>query len=155
MTGWDYGRPEDSSYENLFKLALGLKVSHKDIRELYRRMIFNIVFANTDDHLKNHSFIYDRLKDTWNLSPAYDITYPVDALHKFLNTPRALSINGKRIDINLEDVMSIAETYTIKNPIKIIEEVQSVIPEWQNIARNLEITDAVRLSISKDFNALR
>jgi serine/threonine-protein kinase HipA len=155
LTGWDYGRPEDSSYENLFKLALGLKVPHKDIRELYRRMIFNVVFANTDDHLKNHSFIYDNVKDSWNLSPAYDITYPIDALHKFLKTARALSINGKRIDINLEDVLSIAEAMVIKNPIKIIEEVQGVIPEWNKIARELEVPEAVSLSIIKDFKTLR
>lgn len=155
LTGWDYSKPDNSSYESLFKLAMGLKVPHKDIRELYRRMIFNVVFANTDDHLKNHSFIYDKWNDSWNLSPAYDITYPIDALHKFLHTARALSINGKRIAITLEDVLSIAETMVIKNPIKIIEEVQSAIPKWENIARNLEIPDAVRLSISKDFNVLR
>lgn len=155
LTGWDYSKPEDSSYESLFKLALGLKVPHKDIRELYRRMIFNVVFANTDDHLKNHSFIYYKSNDSWNLSPAYDITYPIDALHKFLHTARALSINGKRIDINLKDVLSIAESMVIKNPMKIIQEVQDVIPEWENIARKLEIPEAVRLSISKDFNTLR
>ncbi|MDN3673750.1 HipA domain-containing protein [Flavobacterium branchiarum] len=62
LTGWDYGKPEHSSYERLFQLAVGLKVPHKDIRELYRRMIFNVVFANTDDHLKNHSFIYMKRK---------------------------------------------------------------------------------------------
>jgi serine/threonine-protein kinase HipA len=132
-----------------------LKVPHKDIRELYRRMIFNVVFANTDDHLKNHSFIYDNVKDSWNLCPAYDITYPIDALHKFLKTARALSINGKRIDINLEDVLSIAEAMVIKNPIKIIEEVQGVIPEWNKIARELEVPEAVSLSIIKDFKTLR
>lgn len=155
LTGWDYSKPENSSYESLFKLAIGLKVPHKDIRELYCRMIFNVVFANTDDHLKNHSFIYDKLNDSWNLSPAYDITYPIDALHKFLHTARALSINGKRIDINLKDVLSIAETMVIKNPMKIIKEVQDVIPQWDSIARNLEIPETVRLSISKDFNILR
>lgn len=154
LTGWDYSKPENSSYENLFELALGLKVSHKDIRELYRRMIFNIVFANTDDHLKNHSFIYDMVKDSWNLSPAYDITYPIDALHKFLNTSRALSINGKRININLEDVLIIAESMVIKNPIKIIQEVQDVIPQWKKIACRLEVPEAVRLSIHKDFKTL-
>jgi serine/threonine-protein kinase HipA len=65
LTGWDYGKPEHTSYESLFQLAMGLKVPHKDIRELYRRMIFNVVFANTDDHLKNYSFIYDEEKDVW------------------------------------------------------------------------------------------
>lgn len=91
--------------------------------------------------MKNHSFIYDSRKDSWNLSPAYDITYPIDALHKFLNTPRALSINGKRININLKDVLSLAEAMVIKNTMKIIREIQDVIPEWEKIAQKLEVPD--------------
>jgi serine/threonine-protein kinase HipA len=154
LTGWDYGKPEHSSYERLFQLAMGLKVPHKDIRELYRRMIFNVVFANTDDHLKNHSFIYDKEKDVWNLSPAYDVTYPIDALRKFLNTPRALSINGKRLDIVLDDVLPLAEEMAIKNPSKIILEVQNVIAQWENTALKFKIPEAVQVSISKDFSPL-
>lgn len=154
LTGWDYGKPEHSSYERLFQLAVGLKVPHKDIRELYRRMIFNVVFANTDDHLKNHSFIYDEEKDGWNLGPAYDVTYPIDALRKFLNTPRALSINGKRLKIVLDDVLPLAEEMAIKNPTKIIQEVQNAIAQWDDIAGKSQIPEAVQSSISKDFSPL-
>lgn len=154
LTGWDYGKPEHSSYERLFQLAVGLKVPHKDIRELYRRMIFNVVFANTDDHLKNHSFIYDEEKDAWNLGPAYDVTYPIDALRKFLNTPRALSINGKRLKIVLDDVLPLAEEMAIKNPIKIINEVQNVIAQWEDISGEFLIPEKVRSSIIKDFSPL-
>ena len=154
LTGWDYSKPEDSSYERLFELAIGLKISHKDINALFRRMIFNIVFANTDDHLKNHSFIYDKVNDVWNLGPAYDVTYPIDALHKFLITPRALSINGKRTNIVLEDVLTIAEMFTIKNPLKIIQQIEKVVPEWEALARQLDVPSEVLLSIQKDFRML-
>lgn len=154
LTGWDYSKPEHSSYERLFQLAFDLKIPHKDIRELYRRMIFNVVFANTDDHLKNHCFIYDKENDRWNLGPAYDVTYPIDALRKFLNTARSLSINGKRINITLEDVLPIAENMAIKNPGKIIKEVQDVIPEWEKTAISFQIPRKVILSISKDFVTL-
>ena len=154
LTGWDFSKPEISTYERLFELAVGLKVPHKDIRELYRRMIFNIVFANTDDHLKNHSFIYDKIKDAWNVSPAYDVTYPIDALHKFLNTPRALAISGKRVNILLEDVLHIAEAMSIKNPIKIIQEIQNTVPEWEAIAEQLDVPIAVKQAIANDFKLL-
>jgi len=80
LTGWDYQSPKDSSYENLFELALFLKVPHRDIEELFKRMVFNVVFFNSDDHLKNHSFIYDEEQDKWNISPAYDITYSLNPL---------------------------------------------------------------------------
>ncbi len=49
-----------------YQLAIDLKVSHKDIQQLFKRMVFNLVFANIDDHLKNFSFIYDDEKDKWN-----------------------------------------------------------------------------------------
>lgn len=154
LTGWDYSKPENSSYEKLFELALSLKLPHKDISELYRRMIFNVVFANTDDHLKNHSFIYNQDSDSWNLAPAYDLTYPIDALHKFLNTTRALSINAKRTNIILTDVLRIAEAISIKNPIKIIMQVQEVLPQWETIAKELGVPEVVRFSIEKDFRIL-
>jgi len=125
MTGWDFKSVTHSSYENLFQLCSFLKISHAEVEELYRRMVFNVVFANTDDHMKNHSFIYNPESDRWQLSPAYDITYSANPLIDFKKLNRALSINGKRSEINRKDLLTIAEAYTIKNPKGIIEEVQA------------------------------
>ncbi|WP_234110549.1 MULTISPECIES: type II toxin-antitoxin system HipA family toxin [Chryseobacterium] len=125
MTGWDFKKPEHSSYENLFKLSVDLKLPHKDIEQLFKRMVFNIVFFNVDDHLKNFSFIYNKEKDRWNLAPAYDLTYPLDALKNYTRVSRAMSINGKRTDINRDDILKIADQFTIKNPNSVIESVLS------------------------------
>jgi len=127
MTGWDFKKSENSSYENLFKLSSFLNIPHFQIEELYKRMIFNIVFRNTDDHLKNHSFIYNKSKDNWSLSPAYDLTYSLNPLIDFKTSNRALSVNNKRNNINLKDVLNIAELFTIKNPKGIIKRVQNSI----------------------------
>ena len=78
-------------------------------------MVFNLVFSNIDDHLKNFSFIYDIERDGWNLAPAYDLTYPLDALKNYLRISRAMSINGKRTDINREDLLLIADYNTPQN----------------------------------------
>lgn len=131
MTGWAYSDPRNSSYENLFKLALHLKIPHSEIVQLYRRMVFNVVYANFDDHMKNHSFIYDEQRDVWNLAPAYDLTYSLNPMINVVRNNRALSINNKRTDINLDDLISIAEKFTIKNPKRIIEEVESVGRFWE------------------------
>ena len=56
LTGWDFQNPKDSSYENLFDLALFLKVPHREIEQLFKRMVFNVIFCNTDDHLKKSYF---------------------------------------------------------------------------------------------------
>jgi len=154
LTGWDFKKPENSSYENIFKLALDLKVPYKDIQELYKRMIFNIIAANIDDHLKNHSFTYAKETDSWNLAPAYDITYPLNINLNYSSVSRALSINHKRADINVDDVLFIADAYTIKNPKKIIREVQETIAQWEHIAQELEIPKKVIKAIQTEFVSL-
>jgi serine/threonine-protein kinase HipA len=151
LTGWDYQSPKDSSYENLFELALFLKVPYRDIEELFKRMIFNVVFFNSDDHLKNHSFIYDEEQDKWNISPAYDITYSLNPLLNYTRTSRALSINGKRIDITLADVNTIADTYTIKNAKKVVQEIQDAIAYWKDQANELNLPANIVQSICRDF----
>jgi serine/threonine-protein kinase HipA len=151
LTGWDFKKPDNSSYENLFKLSISLDVPHKDIQQLFRRMIFNVVFKNVDDHLKNHSFIYDKDKNSWNLSPAYDITYALNPLLTFTSISRALSINGKRQDINWNDVLSIAEEFAVKNPKGIIDEVQNTAVFWKKTATELNIPENIINTIENDF----
>ena len=155
LTGWDFkSQPENSSYENVFKVALALRVPHKDIQQLYKRMIFNLVFRNVDDHLKNHSFIYNKVNDSWNLSPAYDLTYALNPLITFKTTSRALSINGKRTEINMTDVLKIADDYSIKNSQKIIDKIQSVIPKWKINASKLDIPKDIIDKIENEFYLL-
>ena len=126
LTGWHYEDPEVSSYENLFKLCSFLKIPHAETEELFRRMVFNVLYGNVDDHLKNHAFTYDRETARWHLSPAYDLTYALNPLLEIHQAKRALSINGKRADIMMEDLISIADTFTIKNPKGVIKEVKGV-----------------------------
>mgnify|MGYP003631111876 CR=1 FL=1 len=152
LTGWDFkSQPENSSYENVFKVALGLEVPHRDLQQLFKRMVFNVVFRNVDDHLKNHSFIYTKEKDSWNLAPAYDLTYALNPLFTFKATSRALSINGKRTDIALKDILAVAEEFAIKNPKGIIEEVKELLPRWGEIAEELEIPDKIISKIDNDL----
>lgn len=152
LTGWDFkSQPENSSYENVFKVALGLKVPHKDLQKLFKRMVFNLVFKNVDDHLKNHSFIYNKATDSWNLGPAYDLTYALNPLFTFKTTSRALSINGKRTEITLKDILTVAEEFAIKNPKGIIKEVQGLISRWMEIASAYDVPKNIRERIRSDF----
>ncbi|MFV0208116.1 type II toxin-antitoxin system HipA family toxin [Empedobacter falsenii] len=151
MTGWDFKKPENSSYENLFKLAFDLKLSHKNIQQLFKRMVFNLVFFNIDDHLKNFSFIYDADKDRWNLAPAYDLTYPLDALKNYLRIARAMSVNGKRTEINRNDLLKIAELFTIKDANGIIEEVVTATQQFRTLCQEHKIPEKVIDKIESDF----
>lgn len=151
MTGWDFKKPENSSYENLFKLAFDLKLSHKNIQQLFKRMVFNLVFSNIDDHLKNFSFIYDIEKDRWNLAPAYDLTYPLDALKNYLRISRAMSINGKRTDINRDDLLKTADLFTIKDANGIIDEVVKSTNQFKILCQKQNIPEKVVNKIESEF----
>lgn len=151
LTGWDFQSPKESSYENLFELALFLKVPHREMEEMFRRMVFNVIFCNSDDHLKNHSFIYNETEDRWNLSPAYDVTYSLNPLMNYKRAIRALSINGKRVEIMLTDLLTIADTYTIKNAKSVVKEVQNAILFWNERAIELGLPSKIIESIQKDF----
>src|SRR5690606_689794 len=156
LTGWDFkSQPENSSYENVFKVAIGLEVPHKDLQQLFKRMVFNVVFRNVDDHLKNHSFIYNKKTDSWNLGPAYDLTYALNPLFTFKTTSRALSINGKRTEITLKDLLRMAEEFAIKNPKWIIDEIQELISRWREVAKELEIPENIINKIEKDFSTIK
>lgn len=152
ITGIDFSlNPKNSSYENLFDLALYLKISGTQLEELFKRMVFNVVFCNYDDHMKNHAFSYDPASDRWKLSPAYDLTYAINPKLKVTRYARALSINGKRDHILLEDLLYIAEKYTIRNPKGIISEVVKATEEWPVLAVKLGIPNKIVDLIDKDF----
>ena len=156
LTGWDFkSQPENSSYENIFKLALALEVPHKDLKQLFKRMVFNLVFRNVDDHFKNHSFIYNKESNSWNLGPAYDLTYALNPQFTFKTTSRALSINGKRTSLTIKDVLTIAEEFSIKNPKGIIEEVQALIPRWLALATELDIPENIIKAIQKEIKEIK
>lgn len=154
MTGWDFKKAEVSTYDNLFKLAIDLKLPHKDIQQLFKRMVFNYVFANIDDHLKNFSFIYDDKNEKWNLAPAYDLTYPLDALMNYTRVTRAMAINGKRVNITIEDFLELANRYSIKNGKGIIKEVEEATVNFKSLCEKHNLPDKVIQKIYSEFNLL-
>lgn len=152
LTGWDFKDPKVSSYENLFELAVFLQLPQTDIEELFKRAVFNVYFRNTDDHLKNHSFIYNQAKDTWRLSPAYDLTFATNPLLNFKKISRALSVNGKRFGIDKEDFLRLADSYTVKNPEGVIKDTLDYMDILQ---QHLEETEVKRGIIAKVMGRVR
>ena len=149
ITGWDFKSPTHSSYENLFKLSSFLKIPHSQVEELFKRMVFNVIYGNTDDHLKNHSFIYNEKGDNWHLSPAYDITFALNPVVNIKNSNRALSINGKRNNITAEDILKIADEYTIKNPVGVIKTIQSYRDELMDLFAAHDISKFISEKINE------
>jgi len=151
LTGWDYQNPEDSSYENLFKLAMALKIPLNELQQLFRRMVFNVVFNNIDDHLKNHSFTYHPVTDQWHLSPAYDLTYALNPKLKFHKVSRALSISGKREQITRKDLLKIAVTFSIEQADEIIDEIREGQSLWLDLASQHQLLPTLIATIQQQM----
>src|SRR5690606_3744274 len=92
----DFKKPGSFSYAELFAVARQLKLNAHEAEQLLRRMIFNIVARNHDDHAKNFAFLYQN--NRWQLAPAYDVAYSYKPGSKWVNQ-HWMQLNGKREDV--------------------------------------------------------
>ena len=104
---FDFNQAGATSYEQAFALARQLAVPRKDMDQLYRRMVFNVVFRNQDDHSKNIAFLMDR-SGQWSLSPAFDVAYAYNPNGQW-TARHQMSINGKLDDFDLNDLYCAGE----------------------------------------------
>ncbi len=133
ISHFDYNMPGAYSYEQAFQTMRQLKLPYTSAVELFRRMCFNVIARNQDDHTKNIGFLMDQT-GTWRLSPAYDITYAFDPANKWMKLHQ-MSINGKRENITEADFLAIAKKMNIKKPKIIIDEVKDAVSNWPKFAK--------------------
>ena len=142
---YDFNEVRSYSYEQLFQTMRMLRLPYPDAEQLYRRMVFNVIARNCDDHTKNFAF---RLKEggQWELAPAYDIchAYRPDSVWV---SQHALSINGKRTEIKKEDLMTFAKAMNIKKSATIISEINSKVQDWNQYADKVTMNTKLRDSI--------
>src|SRR5690606_39029278 len=100
MAHMDFNRPAANTYEAAFRVLQRLKLGRKAVEQLYRRMLFNVISHNHDDHVKNIAFLMDR-QGRWRLAPAYDLAYNHNAAG--WTREHQMSINGKRNDFSRAD----------------------------------------------------
>ena len=132
--------PDADSYEKLFAVCRKLHLPETDCQELFRRMVFNILANNTDDHHKNFTFIMNR-QGTWRLSPAYDMTYIFDTGGYLPNKEHCLMIRGKYKDITLDDIVSFASENGIRGPMSIIRKVATAVSSFRSLAEKNGVKD--------------
>ena len=125
---------EADSYEDLFAVCRKLRLPEGQQRELFRRMVFNVLGCNVDDHSKNFSFLMDK-QGVWSLAPAYDMLFTVDLDGpKYLNR-HSLSVGIKTDSITEEDLLLFAKENDIVSAKLIIEEVRQVMSQWNEFAK--------------------
>ena len=142
---FDYRLHRAYSYEQAFNVMRALRLTYSEAQQMFRRMVFNVVVRNQDDHTKNISFLMDE-DGKWRLSPAYDMCYAYNPNGGWTATHQ-MSINGKYDGITREDLLIFASMNNIKDAALIIDEVCEAVSQWPNIANDCKIPSALIDSI--------
>ena len=147
----DYNVPCLCGYEQLSMYARQIGVSEADIEQIYRRMVFNVLAANQDDHVKNFSFLMNR-SGKWSLSPAYDITFAYNPDNKWVSAHQ-MNVNGKNTGITEEDLLQSGSNMDISTVRckRVIEEVDSAIKQWPAFAENAGVPEKTMNMIQSSF----
>lgn len=134
-----YDRDERHSYEQIFLTMRQLYLPYPDFEQMFRRMVFNVIARNHDDHTKNHSFIMDR-KGEWSLAPAYDLCYSYSPSGQWTSVHQ-LSLNGKRDNFTVKDLLDMAVKADVRKGKGkvIIEQVLDVVSQWKTYARKARV----------------
>ncbi len=130
---YDFNMLHAYSYEQAFGIMRRLRLTYPEAEEFYRRMVFNVVARNQDDHTKNISFLMNR-KGEWRLSPAYDMAWAYNPNGGWTATHQ-MSINNKWDNITREDLLNVAYEMNVKGAKKIIDQVVDAVSQWRRLAK--------------------
>lgn len=133
----DYKLAGGYSYEQLLSVARQLRLPRRDAIEIFRRMVFNVVARNHDDHTKNIGFILDGPGSKWRLSPAFDLAFSYKPGSPWVDSHQ-MTINGKRDNFTRADIRAVARLIGNfdKQALEIVEQVQEVVSSWSSYAQS-------------------
>jgi serine/threonine-protein kinase HipA len=152
MQHYDFNDMNGYSYEQVFQTMRILRLTYPEAEEMFRRMVFNVLATNYDDHTKNFSFLLK--KDApWRLAPAYDLCFSYDETNHWVSK-QTLSVNGKRWAIAKTDLMTIAKANSIKKGDRIINEINTVIKKWNDYAKQAGVRTDLQQRIHQNLNIL-
>ena len=144
---FDFNEITSFSYEQLFETMRSMLLPYTDAEQLYRRMAFNVMARNCDDHTKNFSFIMDK-SGQWKLSPAFDVCHSYRPGSTWVSQ-HSLSINGKRQNITRNDLLQVAKKMNIKKADSIIDQVHAAVSKWNDFAKRTDVNKDLKEAISK------
>ncbi|MBD5239236.1 MAG: type II toxin-antitoxin system HipA family toxin [Bacteroidales bacterium] len=134
---YDYRMPRSYSYEQAFNVMRALRLPYSQAQEMFRRMVFNVIVRNQDDHTKNISFLMDKT-GRWSLSPAYDMGFAYNPKGGW-TSQHQMSINGKFDEITRQDLLEFASRNNIKDAAEIIDNIKESASRWPLIAKECEV----------------
>jgi serine/threonine-protein kinase HipA len=152
MSHLDYKKKGVNSYSQLFQTISELGLPYQDMEESFRRMAFNVLARNCDDHTKNFSFLLKQ-GQAWELAPAYDVTFAHNPKGEWTHQ-HLMSVNGKFKNFTAEDLLVEASRFGIGTARRVLGQVQAAIKGWRKFAESAGVTTAVAEAIGELHLAL-
>lgn len=147
MQHYDFNEVNSYSYEQLFETMRILGLPYPQAEQLFRRMVFNVMAQNCDDHTKNFAFVMDQ-SGKWSLSPAYDVCHAYRPESEWVSQ-HALSINGKRKNISEKDLLEVAHKMNVKKAKQIILQISNAVKHWDKYAAENGVDKKLQVAIEK------
>ncbi|HAC16012.1 MAG TPA: toxin HipA [Bacteroidetes bacterium] len=147
---FDFNDMYGYSYEQVFQTMRILRLTYPEAEQMFRRMVFNVIATNYDDHTKNFSYIMKK-DELWRQAPAYDVCFSYHPSNHWVSK-QTLSVNGKRLGITKEDMMSIARDNNIKRGSKIIDDINAIVKSWSTYAEQADVRMDLKKLIQANLN---
>jgi serine/threonine-protein kinase HipA len=148
LAHYDFNLPGAYGYEQVFGIMRRLRLSKAEAAEQYRRMVFNILARNLDDHTKNIAFLMGP-DGNWRLSPAFDVIYAHNPAGRWTNQHQ-LSLNGKRDGYTRQDLLDAGDAISLPRPADIVDEVSTAVARWAEFARQAGIDPQASAEIARN-----
>ncbi|WP_417832584.1 type II toxin-antitoxin system HipA family toxin [Terasakiella sp.] len=145
---FDFKKAGAYSYEQAFQTIRKLGLTMDDVEEQFRRMAFNVIARNQDDHVKNIAFLMNKAGD-WSLSPAFDMTYSYNPKGDWTSRHQ-MTLNGKRDHFSLDDFKDCARLVSLQRgrAEEILEQVQDAVRKWHSLAEEAGVDNTFIEEIS-------
>ena len=145
MTHVDYNLPGAYSYEAWLRQIQALHLGYPAMEQAYRRMIFNVVGRNQDDHVKNISFLMKNKSSGWELAPAYDLTYSAGTGY---TRQHQMTVASRGDDFTRDELITVGKKFDIHHPASIIDSTVEAFSKWSTLGEQwgVQLEDRKRVA---------
>ena len=152
MQHLDYKQRGTHDYNQYFQTIQALGLGADAMEQGFRRMVFNVLAANCDDHTKNLSFLMSK-DGAWTLSPAYDVTHAFNPKGEW-TYQHLMSVNGRFNGITLDDLFAVGDRFLVPRFREVIREVSAAVAQWPEYAKEAKVPQREVAAILADFPKL-
>jgi serine/threonine-protein kinase HipA len=149
MNHLDFRQRGTHAYAQLFLTIARLNLGDEAVSQAFRRMAFNVMVRNCDDHTKNFAFLLKQGR-SWELAPAYDVTHAFNPKGEW-TYQHLMSVNGKFQGITRDDLLADADRFGVRKPKEILAEVRAALENWLEFALQAGMETSLRNRVASDF----